>query len=319
MHVPHDTHTAPVLGAYFKADAAAYYRLAVPLRVTGGAVVDFWRMEREQVQAAETVVIPRMANADAARSRGLVALLKRDAGRVLIDADDDHAAVRHLSRATRESMDAACRAADAVVTTNTTLAGRLRRLNRDVRVLPNYINAEDWPVPAPRPDGPPVVVLAGSATHADDWRPVAPALRRIVAERRAVLRVCGFLPDYLRPLCADFRPWAGLDAYPAMLAGAALGLCPLPGTAFNRCKSPVKLFEYALSGAAVVASPCQYGPILAAAGMGAAVVPDGGDWYDAIRAALSDAPARAASLRSYVLTHHSAAAHAATIRAAYAA
>jgi hypothetical protein len=319
MHVPHDTHTAPVLGAYFKADAAAYYRLAVPLRVTGGAVVDFWRMEREQVQAAEVVVIPRMANADAARGRGLVKLLKRDAARVVIDLDDDHAATRHLSFDMRASMDAAMREADAVVTTNTTLAGRLRRLNRDVRVLPNYISAEDWPAPAPRPDGPPVVVLAGGGSHADDWRGAAPALRRIVDEGRAVLRVCGFLPDYLKPLCTDFRPWAGLEAYPAMLEGAAVGLCPLPDSGFNRCKSPIKLFEYALSGAAVVASPCQYGPILRDAGMGAYVVPDGSDWYAPIRAALSDAPALAPALRAHVLTHHSAARHAADIRAAYAA
>lgn len=323
MHVPHHTHTAPILGAYFKPDAAAYYRLAVPLGVAGGAVAPYAEMRGSQVDGAECVAVTRLGalpGSDLVALRNIVRRLKSDAGRVVADIDDDLwglGAARLSQQTNLPALEAVLREADTITTTNPTLAGRVRRFGRDVRVLPNYVNGEDWPAPAPRPDGPPVVVLAGGNSHAADWRVVAPALRRLVDEGVA-LRVCGFLPDYLRPLCADFRPWAGLDAYPAMLAGATVGLCPLPDSGFNRCKSPIKLFEYALSGAAVVASPCQYGPVLRAAGQGAYVVPDGGDWYTPIRAALADTQA-APALRAHVIAHHDARHHAATITAAYAA
>ncbi len=320
MHIPAHTHTAPLLGAYFAPDAVAYYRAAVPLGAIGGAVAPFWEMETAQMRGAECVVVPRLNAADPTKVRGIIDLLRRDAGRVIVDIDDDiwatpvqHRGPAHLLVGAAH----AARSADAITTTNSTLAGRLRRLNRDVRVVPNYVNGEDWPAPAAPPPGPPVIVLAGSSSHAEDWRPAAPALARLRDEGAATLRVCGFLPAYLAPLCDDWRPWAGLSSYPAMLAGATVGLCPLPDSGFNRCKSTIKLFEYSLSGAVVVASPCQYGPILRAAGLDDQIVPDGGDWYAVIRHALTDAPARAATLRSHVLDHHDARRFVALIRAPY--
>lgn len=327
MRVPHDQHVAPVLGAAFGAGADAYYRLAVPLGAIGGAVAPFYEMRESQVKGAETVVVSRFGAipgyerqaAETARA------IRRDAGRLVVDFDDDLFSVRaDLRRGDLNAAAAAeiARAASHLTCTNSTLAGRLRRLHRDVRVLPNYVRAGDWPEPAPPPDGPPVIVLAGTYTHVHDWRPVAPALARLRERYGARVRVCGFMPDYLKPICDDYRPWAGLAEYPAMIAGAHVGLCPLPDTGFNRCKSPIKLYEYALAGLAVVASPCQYGPALRAAGQPEHIVPDaGGDWEAPIARLIADRAHRAAAasaLRAHVLTLD-AAHHADTIRAAYAA
>jgi glycosyltransferase involved in cell wall biosynthesis len=198
----------------------------------------------------------------------------------------------------------------------------LRRLNRNVRVVPNYIRVEDWPDPPSPADEPPTIVIAGSFTHHDDWKPVASALAWARKRHGARVRVCGYLPDYLQPVCDDYRPWVDLAAYPAMLAGGAIGLCPLPDNGFNRCKSPIKAYEYALAGMAVIASPCQYGPLLRESGLGAYVVRDGGDWRAPLDALLSDAVTRhqaATTLRTHVRTTYDVRRHAATIRAAYAA
>lgn len=324
MHVPYHEHSAPTLGVYWSHDAAAYYRVAVPLGAIGGVMAPFHAMRQSQVRNAQVAIVTRYGAQRDSRPEDAAALagaLKEHAGRLIVDFDDDLAGqpARYRSPARNiAAVEAIARQADAITCTNVTLAGRLRHLGRDVRVLPNYVRPEDWPTPTPA-DGPLTLVLAGSYTHADDWRIVAPAIARLRRDHGARLRVCGFLPDYLRALCDDFRPWAGLDAYPAMLAGAHIGLCPLPDSGFNRCKSPIKLYEYALAGLAVVASPCQYGPVLRAAGQAEHIAPDGGDWYGAILRLLDNPAPAAAHLRRHVIAHHDARQHAATITAAYAA
>ena len=53
--------------------------------------------------------------------------------------------------------------------------------------------------------------------------------------------------------------WMPQHEYPLGLVGVDIGCCPLEDRPFNRCKTPIKAWEYALSGAAVVASPTVYG------------------------------------------------------------
>jgi glycosyltransferase involved in cell wall biosynthesis len=326
MRVPHDTHAAPLLGAYLSPGADAYYRLAVPLGAVGGVVAPFAEMTMSQVAAAETVVVSRYG-AIPGKERGAVEqakALRAEVGRLVVDFDDDlfniKANVRH-PHLNAEAAATLARQADALTCTNSFLAGRLRHLHRDIRVIPNYVRAADWPEPT-EADGPVTLVLAGSHSHVNDWRVVAPALRRLKERHGVKIRVCGHCPDYLAPLADDLRPWASLDQYPAMLSGAHIGLCPLPTTGFNKAKTPIKAYEYALSGLAVVASPCQYGPVLTAAGLGAYVVGDFGDWYAPIERLVTSAEERrqaADALGSYVRTHLDVNRHAERIRAAYAA
>lgn len=325
MHTPADTHPAPILGSYFEPWGSTYYRLTVPIKAVGGAVAGFYAMGEAQVGAAQTVVLSKMTGVPGRDPRDLVAVIRALQGggrrQVLIDHDDDH---RGLPAKPRALLDIPCyeacaRAADGLVCTNPTLAGRLRGLNRDVRVLPNLVSLADWPEPAPLPDGPPVVTLAGSPSHADDWRLVERALREVRQTHAFTLRLVGFCPDYLRPLADEVIPWAPIERYPATLAGTAIGLCPLPDTGFNRCKSPIKAYEYALSGAAVIGSPCQYGPVLD--GGRGLVCRTPGEWAAALAHYLTDPDARATAARA--LRAHVAALdvslHLPLVRAAYAA
>ena len=52
-------------------------------------------------------------------------------------------------------------------------------------------------------------------------------------------------------------PWLDIEDYPTAYQ-VDIGCSPLADTPFNRCKSPIKLWEYGLAGAAVVASPTVY-------------------------------------------------------------
>jgi hypothetical protein len=184
-----------LLGVYFTTQADAYYRLAVPIGAIGGVVAPFYAMRESQVKAAETVVVSRFGFKPGSKQgniTGLVTALRNEGGRLLVDYDDDLFSIRANVRHPELNPEAAAtvaRNADAVVCTNTFLAGRLRKLNRDVRVVPNYINADDWPDPV-ESDAPITIVIAGSQSHLNDWQIVAPALRRLKERYSVRVRVC---------------------------------------------------------------------------------------------------------------------------------
>jgi glycosyltransferase involved in cell wall biosynthesis len=56
--------------------------------------------------------------------------------------------------------------------------------------------------------------------------------------------------------------WLPLEAYPLGLREIDVACCPLADAPFNRCKTPIKAWEAAACGSAVVASPTVYGPTL---------------------------------------------------------
>jgi glycosyltransferase involved in cell wall biosynthesis len=302
---------ADVLGLWFHPNAAAYYRLDLPITAAGGSVLEWQTMKPETIEPARTLVVNRMGldTAQPLSTVGRIFDLLRDNGkrRILVDWDDDLTAVPAHNTAispifTQYAVEA-LRRADGVVVTNSTLAGRVKKYNKVIYVVPNYIRASDWHDPVERDDSDVWFVVAGSSTHSKDWEIVNRALHNIKKQRRDVkLRALGYLPPYLADICDDFIPWTSIEAYQSALYGNDVGLCPLPDSAFNRCKSPIKAYEYALAGLAVIASPTQYGPILEE-GRGLVCITEQ-DWERAIIAYADDAARRkrdAAALRRYVI------------------
>jgi len=57
-------------------------------------------------------------------------------------------------------------------------------------------------------------------------------------------------------------PWMPLEQYPAGLKEIDIGCAAVTDDRFNRCKSTIKAMEYAVAGAAVVATPTVYGSII---------------------------------------------------------
>lgn len=126
-------------------------------------------------------------------------------------------------------------------------------------VFENHVSAHLFDMYPDRRDPEWITIgLMGSSTHYDDWKLVDEPLHRL-AEKHSHVRFLayGYCPDYLSDLprltVEEARPYL---KYPELMKSIDIGLAPLISDAgnFNRYKSPIKVLEYAVAGAAPVAS-----------------------------------------------------------------
>jgi len=122
--------------------------------------------------------------------------------------------------------------------------------------------------------------------------------------------VAGWQPDCIYREVDDLDriirvPWRALDDWPAVMQ-VDIGCTPLADTAFNRAKSPIKLWEYGLAGAAVVASPRVYMDEVAH-GASAFLAETADEWEAMLALLIGDDMVRlnmAAGLRAHIGEHH---------------
>jgi GT2 family glycosyltransferase/glycosyltransferase involved in cell wall biosynthesis len=257
----------------------------------------------------------------------------------LVELPSDHPDAGRLTPKTAGVL-ALLRSADHVHVSTDHLAeslGSFRR-GRPITVVENALDERLWST-APAPDaevGPGIVrmLYMGTATHGADLDLVLPALTRLHATfgARIAIDIVGIvgqrdLPPFITRVDVPHR--AGLS-YPAFVAWLtesqrrqpwAIGLAPLVDTPFNRCKSPIKMLDYAALGLATVASdmPAYRGglsvPLTEAAGGGAGgyLAANGAQWFHAL-ARLIREPARRVEMaragRAALLDRHSLAAQA---------
>jgi glycosyltransferase involved in cell wall biosynthesis len=200
----------------------------------------------------------------------------RDRGQVLVlDLPDNQWAVEASNpdggnlRRDIDHLTHCARTVDLLTVTTEALRRQVRQYNHRVRVLPNCFDLAMWDA-APRLERDPDVLtigVQGLRSHYEDWRILAevwPVIAREYPQTRFV--VAGALPDYLarfgETIPGRFRHLPPVKAMelPALLSEARMdiGCAPLRDTVFNQGKSPIKVIEYALSGAASVASPTVY-------------------------------------------------------------
>jgi len=107
--------------------------------------------------------------------------------------------------------------------------------------------------------------------------------------------VQGYQPDIIvNSVPADrltLLPWMPLEEYPLGVANIDIGCCPLSDSAFNRAKTPIKSWEYAVSGAAVVASPTIYKQVITP-GLDGYICETADEWETALAALVMDADLR---------------------------
>jgi len=180
--------------------------------------------------------------------------------------------------------------ADVVTTTTPVLADDLRRRNPNVVVLPNSADPEEWTVlPRGRFRTEDVRIgWTGSATHFHDLAVALPALRELQKQHPFTFVMQGLcdrpnLQEFYAELVSthgkafvnsplgksikrflaelagmryEFHPMVGFARHPETVCGLALdiGIAPVVEDPFNRNKSCIKYYEYALSGAVTVAS-----------------------------------------------------------------
>lgn len=307
-----------ILGVIMDLSASSYYRIYVPLLglarlgyPVGWAHID--QIPNEILRLYDMVILSRTGNIEVDDIQFIFDSIKSERNHktlketiVFLDYDDDvlhipehnpaHKAVTNI-----EGYHAAMRSADGIFCTNDTLAKVLREYNQNVNIVPNMVIPEDWPTDV-HEDGALIIGLVGSESHIKDWEIVEKPLRRIKETFGEAVQIMtgGFLPDYFEGLIDVHIPWGPLDYYPHMVNMVDIGLCPLIDDAFNRAKSPIKAYEYALAGAAVVGSPVQYRTVLQGRGK---IAKTDDEWYDAMAHYITNERARkedAAKLRRYV-------------------
>jgi glycosyltransferase involved in cell wall biosynthesis len=212
----------------------------------------------------------------------------RAAGKfVVFDADDD----LFTSGITRRALDTgmhegksfgeleaerferiwAMQQCDGVTVSTPRLATVLRSYtNKPVVVVPNAIDVPWFRrvlAGAERQTAALTVGWAGGRRTDRDVEAMAEGWRRLSASHAYVqFVVAGHVPqcivDAVPPDRLVVLPWLALEHYPSGLAEIDIGCASVADAPFERCKSPIKAYEYAVAGACVVATPTVYGQVL---------------------------------------------------------
>lgn len=224
----------------------------------------------------DVVVWHRVSITDRGDLETLEQLRHQRGTRLIFDLDDNLLDLEgHGERASYDAMSESVRVsialADEVWTSTPRLAARAARETRAViHVLPNALDPELWepvqrPAPVQRRRNPLRLLYMGTRTHDADFALLEQALIQLQAERPGCFELsvigvrarAGVAPTWLRTL--DPPPHVGAS-YPAFVAwfsrlsGFDLGVAPLLSSAFNDCKSPIKVLDYAAIGLPTLAS-----------------------------------------------------------------
>lgn len=219
----------------------------------------------ELVQSFDLFVFPRMViykDEHHAEMMKTFFTIIHDMGKYIVyEIDDDY--TNQYRDVTDGDIFTPSKWADAVTVTTPFLAQTMRQVSkRPVYVLPNCITGlafwERQKIQRiPEMQDKVLIALTGSPTHYEDWKPVAPALRRVLNEiPNAYLLVMGFIPDYLEGLPnTTYFPPKNYDTYTQIINNCDIVLCPVdPDDGFNMSKSEIKAVEGMAAGAAVIAT-----------------------------------------------------------------
>lgn len=289
--------------------AGAAYRAELPMRALAdlGHRAEFVLWDQREtpppldyLRQADVVHMWRLFRAPARR----LATALREAGvAVVFDNDDDMTRVPKGSPAYKEmkaareqvasELSAMLKLADLVTTTCGELAGRLRRLGGDARVVENYV--ETGFLRERRPAGESVTIgwVAG-LEHRGDLRELR--LRRTLeqlleAQPHVSVESVG-LDLGLQSERYAHRGSIPFPELPDAVARFDLALAPIADVSFNRVRSNIKVKEYAAAGVPWIASPI--GPYKGLGEeQGGRLAPDHG-WGEALTDLVTDGQARAA-------------------------
>ena len=219
--------------------------------------------------------------------RVLLGTLRRAAGGLLLDLDDAiWTRPGGRSRRLEARFERALRAADLVVVGSGWLEAQLAPRHPRVRLLP--------PVPPPAPPFEPIppdgrvhLAWTGSRATLPYLESIGPALAALARERSGwVLDVVADAAPALPPgVPVALHPWS-LAREAAVLAGAQVGLHPLPDDPWTRGKCAYKVRLYLRHGLAVATVP--HGGGAEAAGTAGVLIEDPAGWAPVLARLLSD-------------------------------
>ncbi len=249
-----------------------------------------WRDLARELPRYDAVFVQRGAYA---LGPGAIARpLERFSGRLVLDLDDAvltprpsllgrPAAVRWLY-APAQARRLLGRA-DAVVASTETLAAEVAGLGVAPVVLPTILDPSRYAVAEHTADAR-VVGWAGTNGGLAYLDPLRAVFADLGARGIGELEVVSSCP-WDGP--ARFRPWR-LDEESTLFARFAVGIMPLPDTAYTRAKAGFKLLQYMAAGVPVVASPIGVNVELIEQSGAGLLADTPGQWRDALERLLGD-------------------------------
>lgn len=206
------------------------------------------------------------------------------------------------------------RLAKVVTVSNGQLAAWARHHHDDVRVLPMLLDVDDYEPRAHAPRSPVVLGWLGNRYQIPRLLDLAPALRKLAAQRDIVVRVVTGehveIPGV--PVQSLTHPWTP-QGERRDLAGIDIGLLPLLDNEHDRGKSPLKLLQYSAAGLAIAASPVAIDQSVFVPDRCFLAAGDAASWIDALTRLVDDPDLRArlgAAAREAVRLHFGFESHA---------
>ena len=192
----------------------------------------------------------------------VVNILRAHGKKVIYELDDsmweippENEATKYWTDDKKANAEAIIQVCDAVTTSTEPLAERLRQLNKNVYVIPNYIPEV---TPLPKFDSIIRVGWSGSLSHRVDFNSdITRALKDIKKKHKQKVELvfCGWIPEDLVGYVTFFEPVPPMY-YLNFLNELRLhiGIMPCTDIKFNECKSNLKFLEYSITKTASIAS-----------------------------------------------------------------
>ncbi|MBP0600730.1 glycosyltransferase [Herbaspirillum sp. LeCh32-8] len=252
-------------------------------------------IDLEMLKSADLVVFqrytPGLLSTDKLAS--ILALCKK----TVYDTDDllheipDYHPQAASARGWKEGIEYMARRADAVVVSTPFLKEKLSLLNRNVHVMPNYLDYDMFYRPvAVQGERPVHIGMLGTSLQGPNFALVDAALRKIVATHpgKVKLSFVGWTPPagWENHPAAEFHPVINsyLD-YADTLKKMEwdIGLIPLADDEFNHSKTATKWLEYSAAGIAGIFSDVSvYNKAVTQGETGLLVPADSDAWFQAI-------------------------------------
>lgn len=272
-------------------EACYYVRCYLPL-VAGGWDGDRTSMRKQRASAeqmmqgamnADIVVFHRPIQKEMYEA---AKLLKQAGKKIVMDNDDtyrkDSGVPLNMFKPLKDKLKEAVEGidvnlkkfaelADLVTVTTETLADEYREVNKNVAVLPNYIEPYDWEEPIKSTTGKVRIGIVGSVASNQDYKQIIPLLDEL-NKREDVQLVLFALPakvketeiaqeiykpeyEFWNKYNIEWHPFVPVADYPEKLNSLALDIMLIPryDSYFNRAKSNVKFLEASMCGTAVIA------------------------------------------------------------------
>jgi glycosyltransferase involved in cell wall biosynthesis len=263
-------------------DGCFYYRCLLPMLYNGwrGSLESLTGEEKskevmyQETMKNEVIVFHRP---DCENKLEAAKLLKIAGKKIVFDNDDTYrinegeVKLTEILITKQKVIDEFIKIADLVTTTTEFLAKEYKKLNRNVVILPNCVDPNDWDEPLKNETDKVRIGLVGSVVHNKDFEVIKDVLFELNKDKRIQLVVFGMPAkeiqtdlikklyqkelDFWFKLNIDWQPLVGINDYFRALNELRLDIMLIPryDDYFNRCKSNCKFLEASMLEIPVIA------------------------------------------------------------------